>query len=57
MMGMTKGMAPEMNGALTSSFNYTAGMFVSVSGKITTVVDMMGTKITVDSVVSLTKKL
>jgi hypothetical protein len=56
MMGMTKGMAPEMNGALTSSFNYTAGMFVSVGGKITTVVDMMGTKITVDSVVSLTKK-
>jgi hypothetical protein len=56
MMGMTKGMAPEMNGALTSSFNYTAGMFVSVGGKISTVIDMMGTKITVDSVVSLTKK-
>jgi hypothetical protein len=56
MMDMTKGMAPEMNGTLTSSFNYTAGMFVSVGGKITTVVDMMGTKITVDSVVSLTKK-
>lgn len=56
MMGMTKGMAPEMSGSLTSSFNYTAGMFVSVGGKITTVIDMMGTKISVDSVVSLTKK-
>jgi hypothetical protein len=55
MMGMTKGMAPEMSGNLTSSFNYTAGMFVSVGGKITTVIDMMGTKISVDSVVSMTK--
>jgi hypothetical protein len=55
-MGMMKGMSPEMSGALTSSFNYTSGMFVSVGGKITTVIDMMGNKITVDSVVSLTKK-
>ena len=53
---MTKGMAPDMSGTITSNFDYTNGMFVSIGGTLTTVVDMMGMKMTVKSVLEMKKK-
>jgi hypothetical protein len=55
-MDMTKGMAPEMNGTITSNFDYVNGMFVSIGGTLTTVVDMMGMKMIVKSVLEMKKK-
>jgi hypothetical protein len=55
-MDMTKGMAPEMNGTITSNFDYTNGMFVSIGGALTTTIDMMGMKMTVKSVLEMKKK-
>jgi hypothetical protein len=49
-------MAPEMNGTITSNFDYVNGMFVSIGGTLTTVVDMMGMKMTVKSVLEMKKK-
>ena len=43
-MDMSKGMAPDMNGDITSEFNYTQGMFKEVKGLITTRINTMGMK-------------
>lgn len=55
-MDMTKGMAPDMSGTITSNFDYTNGMFVSIGGTLTTVMDAMGMKMTVKSVLEMKKK-
>lgn len=55
-MDMAKGMSPEMNGTITSNFDYTNGMFVSIGGALTTTIDMMGMKMTVKSVLEMKKK-
>jgi hypothetical protein len=55
-MSMTKSMAPEMNGTITSNFDYANGMFSSIGGTLTTTIDMMGMKMTVKSVVEMKKK-
>lgn len=55
-INMTKSMSPEMDGALTTTFDYTNGMFVAVSGTINTKIDMMGMKMTVKSVLTMKKK-
>lgn len=55
-MGVTKGMAPEMNGIINSVFDYTNGMFVGIAGTLTTTIDMMGMKMTVKSVLDMKKK-
>jgi hypothetical protein len=55
-MDMTKGMAPEMNGTITSNFDYTNGMFSSIGGTLNTVIDIMGMKMTVKSILEMKKK-
>lgn len=55
-INITKSMSPEMDGALTTTFDYTNGMFVAVSGTINTKIDMMGMKMTVKSVLTMKKK-
>jgi len=49
-------MSPDMDGTLTTTFDYTNGMFVGVSGTINTNIDMMGMKMTVKSVLTMKKK-
>ena len=53
---MSKSMSPDMDGTLTTTFDYTNGMFVGVSGTINTNIDMMGMKMTVKSVLTMKKK-
>lgn len=55
-IGMSKSMSPDMDGVLTTTFDYTNGMFVGVSGTINTNIDMMGMKMTVKSVLTMKKK-
>ena len=55
-IGMSKSMSPDMDGVLTTAFDYTNGMFVGVSGTINTNIDMMGMKMTVKSVLTMKKK-
>lgn len=55
-MDMTKGIAPDMSGKITSNFDYTNGMFSSIGGTLTTVIEMMGMKMTVKSVLEMKKK-
>lgn len=53
---MSKSMSPDMDGKLTTTFDYTNGMFASVNGTINTNIDMMGMKMTVTSVLTMKKK-
>jgi len=53
---MTKSMSPNMSGAFTSVFDSTLGILTSVKGNISTSIDVMGVKMTVNSVVDLKKK-
>jgi hypothetical protein len=55
-IAMSKSMSPDMDGDLTTTFDYTNGMFVGVSGTINTNIDMMGMKMTVKSVLTMKKK-
>lgn len=55
-IGMSKSMSPDMDGVLSTTFDYTNGMFVGVSGTINTTIDMMGMKMTVKSVLTMKKK-
>jgi hypothetical protein len=55
-IGMSKSMSPDMDGVLTTTFDYTNGMFVGVSGTINTNIDMMGMKMTVKSDITMKKK-
>ena len=43
-MDMSKGMAPDMNGDITSEFNFAQGMFKEVKGIIATRINTMGMK-------------
>lgn len=55
-IGMGNAMSPTMDGTMTTNFDYANGMFINVSGTLNTTIDMMGTKITVKSVLSMKKK-
>lgn len=48
-LAMTKSMAPQMNGEVTSRFDYQNGMFKNVVGTMNTEVNTMGMKITIVS--------
>ncbi|MES2589462.1 MAG: hypothetical protein V4622_10810 [Bacteroidota bacterium] len=54
-MGMAKSMSPDMTCNINSSFNYSEGMFQSVSGTVNTNMDAMGMKMTVQSVLEMKK--
>ena len=55
-LGSAKAMSPKMSGKITTSFDYTNGMFQNVKGNLNTEVDMMGVKMTVNSVLEMKKK-
>jgi hypothetical protein len=55
-IGMGTAMSPAMDGTMTTNFDYANGMFINVSGTLNTSIDMMGTKISVKSVLSMKKK-
>jgi hypothetical protein len=55
-IGMGNAMSPDMNGTMTTNFDYTNGMFISVNGTLNTTIDMMGMKMTVNSVLVMKKK-
>jgi hypothetical protein len=50
-IGMGNAMSPDMNGTMTTNFDYTNGMFISVNGTLNTTIDM-----TVNSVLVMKKK-
>lgn len=50
-----KGMTPAMTCDITSSFNYTTGMFDQVSGTVNTTMDTMGMKMEVKSFLQMKK--
>lgn len=55
-LAMTKAMSPEMNGTFNVVFDTNAGMFVGLKGNLSTVIDAMGMKMTVNSVLDMKKK-
>lgn len=55
-IGMGNAMSPAMDGTMTTNFDYGSGMFLNVSGTLNTTIDMMGTKMTVKSVLTMKKK-
>ncbi len=55
-LDMTKAMSPDLTGNFTVNFDSTIGMFSSVKGNLSTVVDAMGMKMTVNSVLDMKKK-
>ncbi len=55
-MGMAKAAAPNMDGKLTSSFDFVNGMFSNVKGNINTSIDMMGVTMKVNSVIDMKRK-
>ena len=55
-IGMGNAMSPVMDGTMTTNFDYGSGMFINVSGTLNTTIDMMGTKMTVKSVLTMKKK-
>ncbi len=55
-MAMTKAASPNMDGKLTTSFDYVNGMFSSIKGNINTAIDMMGVTTKVNSVIEMKKK-
>ena len=54
-MDMAKGMMPEISCNITSEFNFATGMFQQVYGTVDTAMNMMGMKITVNSVLQMRK--
>jgi hypothetical protein len=54
-MDMAKGMSPDMSADINYNFNYTEGMFQNVSGTVNTVMNAMGMKMTVLSVLNMRK--
>ena len=54
-IGMGQAMSPEMTGNINTNFNYGQGMFQSISGTINTVIDAMGMKMKVNSVLEMKK--
>jgi hypothetical protein len=55
-MGMAKAAAPNMDGKLTSSFDFVNGMFSNIKGNINTSIDMMGVTMKVNSVIDMKRK-
>jgi hypothetical protein len=55
-LGSAKAMSPKMSGKITTTFDYTNGMFQQVKGNLNTEVDMMGVKMTVNSMLEMKKK-
>jgi hypothetical protein len=55
-MGMAKAAAPNMDGKLTTSFDFVNGMFYSIKGTINTAIDMMGVTMKVNSVIEMKRK-
>jgi hypothetical protein len=55
-MDITKSMSPDMNGNIAVVFDGNAGMFSSVNGTLNTSIDAMGMKMTIKSVLTMTKK-
>jgi hypothetical protein len=53
---MTKSMSPDMSGTISAVFDTTNGMFTALKGNLTTVVEVMGMKMTVKSVLEMKKK-
>ncbi len=56
-IAVSKGMSPELSGTITAVFDATNGMFTSLKGNLTTVIDMMGMKMSVKSVLEMKKKV
>ena len=56
-IAVSKGMSPELSGTITALFDATNGMFTSLKGNLTTVIDMMGMKMSVKSVLEMKKKV
>lgn len=55
-LGSAKAMSPQISGKITTNFDYANGMFQQVKGNLNTVIDMMGMKMTVNSVLEMKKK-
>lgn len=55
-VAMTTAMSPDMSGTITAVFDSTNGMFTGLKGTLNTVIDMMGMKMTVKSVLEMKKK-
>lgn len=53
---MTTAMSPDMSGTITAVFDSANGMFTGLKGNLTTVIDMMGVKMSVKSVLEMKKK-
>ncbi|MES2554563.1 MAG: hypothetical protein V4604_00350 [Bacteroidota bacterium] len=53
---MTTAMSPNMSGTITAVFDASNGMFTGLKGTLNTVIDMMGMKMTVKSVLEMKKK-
>lgn len=55
-MAITKAASPNMDGKLTTTFDYVNGMFSSIKGNINTSIDMMGVSTKVNSVIEMKRK-
>jgi hypothetical protein len=55
-LGAAKSMSPKISGKITTNFDYANGMFQQVKGNLNTEIDMMGMKMTVNSVLEMKKK-
>lgn len=55
-MAITKAASPNMDGKLTTAFDYVNGMFSSIKGNINTSIDMMGVSTKVNSVIEMKRK-
>jgi hypothetical protein len=55
-LGASKSMSPEISGKITTNFDFANGMFQQVKGNLNTEIDMMGMKMTVNSVLEMKKK-
>ena len=55
-MAMTKAASPNMDGKLTTTFDYVNGMFSSIKGNINTSIDLMGVSTKVNSVIEMKRK-
>jgi hypothetical protein len=55
-MSIAKVASPNMDGKLTTSFDFVNGMFYSIKGTINTAIDMMGVTMKVNSVIEMKRK-
>jgi len=55
-LGMAKAASPNMDGKLTTSFDFVNGMFSGIKGNINTSIDMMGVTTKVNSVIEMKRK-